>query len=114
MKIVNRKQFISMSPGTLFIKYKPCIFGPLCEKRETIGDIDFWYINLTNSVDAAGTDEFFKKLTLAEREGSSVDLRFDEIERDGAFNDDQLFAVYERNDVLKLIKALDLALNLGY
>lgn len=113
MKIINRKTFLTTPIGTLFMKYQRCNFGVLCEKCENCGDNDFWYTSITNTIDADNTGEFVDKLTLAENEGISVELCFDE-ERDAEFDDGQLFAIYERDDVVTLIARLNDALRIGY
>lgn len=113
MKIVNRETFLKMPSGTLFMKYEPCVFFDLCEKRATIHDIDFWYISITNNIDSANTGEFVDSLTRAENDGVSINLSFD-MSRDGIFDDKQLFAVYEKADIIKLIKHLNQALMIGY
>ena len=120
MKIVNRNTFIQMPAGTLFMKYAPCHFGPLCIKGDSIiFDLpvfsgacpnDF-YVQDLNTVKANSSDEEFDILDSAEQFGNSFELWFDIEERDGMFDQDQLFAVYERSDVEALIFTLQATLN---
>jgi hypothetical protein len=111
MKIVNRKTFLAMPPKIVFMKYEPEVFEGLAIKEETIKDCnDFFFSNLHDSIDAQNNAECTKFLTLAEEAGESVPLDFEILQRDGCFNDEQLFAVLEKWDVRNLIEVLKKAL----
>jgi hypothetical protein len=105
MKIVDRITFLALPENTLYSKYEPCVFGPLEIKGETWGN-DFLTQQIADSVDAAGTDELIDILFDAQEKGTSFDLDLEICGRDGLFEDDQLFAVWEHNDVVKLIERL--------
>lgn len=109
MKIVNLDQFLAMPPGTVFAKYVPCIFEDLMIKGDTLpAPRDFCYqdiIQIESGPDSSGPDALF----VAEN-GGSVSLDLDCQGRDGCFEADQLFAVYEKRDVLQLIARLQTAL----
>jgi hypothetical protein len=104
MKIVNLETFRALPEGTLFMKYEPCFFGPLCIKDKT-WEHDWNYIPL-DDIDAKDSGEFGDKLQLAQEAGISVDMDFETVSRDGCFDKEQLFAVYEPTDHLNLIKVL--------
>lgn len=106
MRIVNREQFLALPPNTVFSKYEPCFLGALCIKDINCGEDDFFYVDIANSVDASDTGDLFDKLTVAKDNGSSVTLNFDTVGRDGLFDKGQLFAVWEPEDILGLIKHL--------
>jgi len=102
MKIVDRKTFLALPEGTVFAKYKPCVFEALSIKGETWGN-DF----LVQYIDTAlSADEADNLLYGAAETGASLPMDFDCLSRDGCFDDDQLFAVWERADVEALIARL--------
>lgn len=106
MKIVDRKTFIAMPANTLFSKYEPCFFGELEIKGESIGEIDFYVQQIVDAVDANNTEELDEILFDAEENKTSFKMDFSCEGRDGLFDDNQLFAVWERDDVIALIERL--------
>ena len=107
MKIVNLETFRELPNGTLFMKYEPCNFGDLRVKVETL-DSDFLFDSITNEIEASGSNELFDKLFAAEKDSTlSLEMDFDATARDGMFEKDQLFAVYEIADVCGLIDRLN-------
>lgn len=106
MKIVDRKTFIAMPANTLFSKYEPCFFGPLEIKGESIGEIDFYVQQIADAVDANNTEEFSEILFDAEENKASFKMDLHCEGRDGLFDDNQLFAVWEHDDVIALIERL--------
>lgn len=106
MKIVDRKTFLSLPAETLFSKYEPCVFGDLCIKGDTLGSNDFAYQQIADAIACNDSGEFADKLLAAERTGGSVALDLDCQGRDGLFDDDQLFVVWEPADVAALIARL--------
>jgi hypothetical protein len=110
VKIINLKEFRKMPAGTIFMKYEPCVFGDLRSKGET-WDRDFLYENITSDFDALDSGEMADKLFLCKKEGVSIVLDFDIGSRDGMFDDEQLFAVYERKDIINLIAKLNRCLD---
>lgn len=110
MKIVKLEHFLALPPGTLFAKYVPCVFEELTIKGETLpATNDFCYQDII-SVDAGACGDSADILFLAE-EGESVSLDLNCQGRDGCFEPEQLFAVYERHDVYQLIARLQQALS---
>lgn len=107
MKIVDHKAFLSMPAGTVFSKYEPCFFGPIAIKGDTTaGGIDFFVQEIDNAVACDSSTQQFEILETAERTGSSVALDFSCEGRDGLFEPEQLFAVWEKVDVEALIVRL--------
>jgi hypothetical protein len=106
MKIVNRAQFLAMPPNTLFSKYTPCMFGPLEIKGETWGCNDFLSQQVADAIACTGSEDFADKLEDAELSGATLVMDFDCLGRDGCFDEDQLFAVWESADVAALIARL--------
>ncbi|POA45582.1 hypothetical protein C1893_23285 [Pseudomonas sp. MPR-ANC1] len=118
MRIVDLKTFLAMPEGTVFSKYDPAIIREPMVKLESIdhhGELkDFRYTSLTDEVDASGSAERDHILITAEDEGVSFALDFHTSMRDGEYDLDQLFAVWERNDVSGLIERLQEAFAQAY
>lgn len=106
MKIVNRETFLALPPGTLFSKYTPCCFKELCIKGETWGN-DFLVQQIADAIEHTGSDDFSERLFRSEVEGDSLPMDFNHLGRDGCFDDEQLFAAWERADIEALIVRLN-------
>jgi len=104
MKIVNRDTFLSMPPNTVYANYKPCFFGEICIKGETLNN-DFSFQSLLN-IKSESSEEFISILEDARANGNSFQLDLDCEGRDGLFDKDQLFAIFEKQDVIMLIDRL--------
>jgi hypothetical protein len=117
MRIVNRKTFLSMPEGTLFSKYEPQITDGFGIKGNTLWHqgrpIDFREQDLLMPVDCMSSDELMDILDKGERDGDSFAVNLDCQGRDGCFDEDQLFLVWDRADVEKLIGRLQAALGGG-
>jgi hypothetical protein len=112
MKIVDRTTFLASPPGTLFSTYVPYCFGDLCIKGETL-DGDTWYQTLSDELclrDGWDADREEALLDHALKTGASLPLMFSRETRDGALDEKSLFAVWEPEDVQKLIERLQQAL----
>ena len=109
MKIVDLNQFLSMPPGTLYAKYSPCVVEGMAIKGETIWETkDFYTTDLSMPIDCINCSDFEDKLFDSELNGTSIKIgiaREDE-SRDGCYDRDQLFMVWERYDVYALIGRL--------
>lgn len=102
MKIINRKTFLALPAGIIYSKYYPHVLEELCVKQETIENCDdFLYTNLIHNVKCNSSTDYCDKLKTGEFE-----LDFEVDCRDGCFNDEELFAVYEQRDIDKFIAAL--------
>lgn len=104
MKIVDRKTFLAMPKGTVFTKYQPCSFEDVRIKDES-NEIDFFYSDISGAIDHRGSDEFLQQCIAAEK-GASIPMNFDGLARDGLFDQDQLFAVWEPQDIQQLVDKL--------
>lgn len=104
MKIVNRKEFLKFPQNTLFMKYEPCFFSSIYIKGDTWTN-DFLVQHLDN-LESKGPDDYVDKCKEMEQ-GGSVPLDLDCMSRDGLFEEEQLFAVFEKEDVKQLIKRLE-------
>lgn len=111
MKIVDRATFLAMPAGTLFSKWEPCLFEDLRIKGDTIFDtdgapIDFSYQAIADALDAADSGDFFAAQDRAAATGDSLALDLHCEARDGCFDQDKMFAVWEPDDVRALIERL--------
>lgn len=86
------------------MKYHPCIFEALSVKGDTLPPRDFTLAELSAPVYATDSGDHSAKLFDAEENGASLQLYFDCYWRDGCFEDNQLFAVYEKDDLAGLIE----------
>lgn len=106
MRIVDRATFLALPAGTLYAKYKPCCTDGLCIKGENCGKNDWFYQDLSLPLKCHGSGEWADRLLTAQETGESVALDLQSEGRDGCFEADQLFAVWEPDDVAQLIARL--------
>jgi len=106
MKIVDRKTFLALPDETLFSKYEPCVFGDLTIKGETVGANDFLTQQICDAVRCRDSGEFANILYVAQETGRSFEMDFNCMGRDGIFEDEQLFAIWDHADIIDLIKRL--------
>lgn len=107
MRIVDRKTFLSLPPKTLYRKYQPQIYGDLNIKFDTLPFND--WINLETHGDiegsmCCGTNSDLH--SVAQYTGDTYRFDLDSCGRDGCYDDDQLFAVYDNEDIQQLIDKL--------
>lgn len=111
MKIVDRKAFLALPENTLFSKYEPCSFEELTIKGESwLHCDDFLTQGVVDAIECSGPHEWADKLFDSQENGTSMKMDFDCQGRDGCFDADQLFAVWELQDVEALIARLQLCL----
>lgn len=98
---------LKMPQGTVFSYYKPCFFNGLYIKNSDENDeIDFVVSNLVGAVEVNNSEDFVEKCGRMEK-GESLSTDFNFSGREGMFDNEQLFAIYEKDDVEKLIKELN-------
>lgn len=108
MRIVNRKEFLSLPAQTVFVKYKPMYFGGLAIKvnDDSFGNADFVVQDLDMPVKSVSSEDWEKKVESAVS-GQEVEMDFfDNAMRDGLFDQDQLFAVLSKEDITQLVERL--------
>ncbi len=105
MKIVPLKDFRALPSGTIFCKYDPIVFGDLCIKGET-WETDFISASLTNWIECDSSSDLTDKLEKYQETKESFKLDLECYGRDGYFDDNQLFAIYEKDDLSQLIDVL--------
>ena len=110
MKVVNYIEFIKLPINTLYSDFTEdsCIINNIYCKQETISDNDWFYTNFTGTIEYDDdVYESFSKL----KNSLSVELDTTSIERDGMFDRNRKFIVYEKQDIINLMKVLKKALN---
>lgn len=109
MKIVTRDQFVLLPAGTVYAKYQPCCFEELCIKGDSISGVDFFSQSVIE-IEAKDSGQYMDRLDQGQYLGESIAMDLNVQGRDGCFDDKQLFAVYEPQDVRGLIDRLQQAL----
>lgn len=109
MKILNRKQFLALPEGVLYISGTPWAFGNLHIKGRTSElfgkPYNDWYeIDLTY-IEHEESGQYFDKLQEMRDTGKSYPLEISQT-RNGLFDEDELFLVYEKADLLLLMNEL--------
>lgn len=107
MRVVDRKTFIGLPVGTIFCKGKPWVFGSLCIKGESLQN-DWFYCD-PSWVDAHDSGQAFARLEEMLAAGAAYPGE-DAESRDGCFDNDEIFLVYELSDLIRLEKAIQTAI----
>ena len=105
MKIITRDEFLKLGERVLYSKYEPCVFEEMLIKENSI-DNDWFYSEIRSAIKCSGSGEMSDLLFKAEEDGISLDMDFDMQSRDGCFEEDELFAIYEKKDIEQLIEKL--------
>lgn len=112
MRMVNLKQFLALPAGTIYHEYKRCITGPLSKKHDTISDKDWIEETFEGMPKSNGSEELFDRLDEMEK-GKSFPLEHEGTSRNSLYRDEQLFIVYERDDIVTLMLKLDDSIRFG-
>ena len=106
MKLLTRKEFLELKENVLFSKYQPHVFGYLSIKDKRIEN-DFLYQQICDSVECESSEDFDNILNKAHINKSSFDIDLGCLSRDGCYDDKEMFAVWEKKDINKLINSLE-------
>jgi len=114
MKIVNKEVFLNMPSGTLYSEFIPDdSFSGFNIKYDTIyrGDnkdypIDWYYMELSDFDDCDDSNGRYKRIDNMINYGAEYPLLLDASSRDGMYEDNQMFAVYDKYDIIRLIDVL--------
>ena len=124
MKILNREKFLACPIGTVFFDFKPTNFTGLAVKMSGPEDAvrasnDFFRINIDSILNVGtvesgessnGTNEALEMLDRAVVGAGDFGLFFDCMSRDGMYEDDAMFVVFDDADVQRLVAALTLGM----
>jgi hypothetical protein len=97
MRIIDRKAFLALPAGVVFQKYNPVNFDVPMLKGETLGN-DFVAAELSAHVVADNSAEWVDVIMGAVEHNRSLAVEFGYGGRDGMFDEDQLFAVWTREE----------------
>jgi hypothetical protein len=115
MKIVNRETFLKLPAGTIYLEYSRHNFGELCVKEDTYVDSnDFTFRIIAAEVNAQNLSEELAMFERALEKNESICLDFNCTMRDGKYEEKQLYAIYEEQDIDKLIAVVLDAKKRGY
>lgn len=109
MKIVDRKTFLALPPGTIFCKGVPWAFDSLSIKDDSLEN-DWLYLNLAWP-SASDSGQAMGILERSLETGASFACE-DAIGRDGCFDDKEVFMIFEKADLVILREKIDAALQL--
>lgn len=95
-----------MPSGTVYCKYGHNYFGDMSIKYRSLEN--YWiYQVLGDFDDAKDSGEMFEKLELMKADsGVRFPLKCDTCMRDGLYEDEQMFVVYDKQDVMKMVDVL--------
>ena len=115
---MNRDTFIRLPEGTVFTEWAPDWFGTLKIKGSSItwdyqDGNDYFELELVD-IEAHSSSSRFDILERAVNTGASVTMSFKETSRNGCFEYDQLYAVWDRRDIEGLIARLSQSLDEAY
>lgn len=108
MRIVDRKTFLSLPEGTVYSKISEGFdIDELCVKMNSAGYGNDWiYIKINDFHYGESSSETFDKLEEMEGSGENIDINCEETMRDGLYENDQMFAVFSKYDIIHMIAAL--------
>ena len=109
MRVLNRKDFLALPADTIYAKGQPWAFTGLRIKGDTIGINDWAYLDPA-WVSANDSGEASCRLDEMLGAGASYPMEED-YGRDGCFDEDEVFLVFERTDLEKLRGMIDAALS---
>jgi hypothetical protein len=109
MKVVDRKTFLGLPAGTFYCKGVQWAFQTICIKDDNSGEND-WYEFNPAWINEDSTTCFDSLAEMLER-GTSRPMQ-DTICRDGCFDEEAIFLIFERDDLLKLREKIDVAMAL--
>lgn len=107
MKIVNRKDFLQLPAGTIFCKGVKWCFDNLSVKGHS-WENDFLYVDLCN-IDATDSGQWVDRLEDSLRNGTSYPIN-NNAARDGIFDEDAIFLIFEEKDLNFLIDVMKIAI----
>jgi hypothetical protein len=112
MRIVNKAEFYLLPEGTVYAVYEPQTWYGLNVKGEVWKDqngkdFEFLYKSLLYMVDCQNSAEESDILNSAEHQGTIFKMDYDCYQRDGMFDDNQLYMIYDKEDIRGLIGALE-------
>lgn len=118
MKVIERKEFLKLNKKPiLFQKFRPMTLDSLCIKYNTLTNCnDFYYEDLlgmdikTNDCEPGDSDELYELWEKVVKGKENFERDYYNSYRDGLFDEDELYLVYDNEDIEKLINYLNFIL----
>jgi hypothetical protein len=112
MKIYSRKDFLELPDGIFFSKGVKWCFDGFCIKVATLKDrfganVDFFYQDLFDC-NTQGYEDFSDGFDEMLHKGISLPLHLCSQKRDGMFNDDDCFMVFEKGDLMHIKSMIEM------
>lgn len=111
MRIVDRKTFLSMPPNTVYSisdwtdKMPSSSITELFIKGDTVADADY-YEQAIPDFDYENYDDKFEAIEESVNEGTSLKTDFYVEQRNAMFDEYQMYAIWEKEDIDRLIEKL--------
>lgn len=96
MKIINRKEFLKIPSGTVYCKGKRWYWEQMAIKQESLEN-DWFYLEL-DQIPCSDSKEWVDNQERMLDTGESMPIQITEA-RDGFFDDEEIFLVYEKDDI---------------
>lgn len=117
MRIVNRETFLAMPSGTVFVKF-PAQTNGICisatDELSVKGDSlsnDFYYQTFIPDYEGSNNSDDYQDIIFSMLDGkSSPSVEYNVYSRDGLFDADQLFLVWDKPDLEAMIAMFTTAL----
>ena len=113
MRLYRRADFLKLPEGTIYAKGQPQFFGGIEVKGESLPN-DFITLGLVwfeSGGDCGGEKDLGYRFDNMLENGASYPMQ-SSYGRDGCFDDEDIFLVWEEADLLKLREYVDAALSL--
>ena len=98
MRIVKRAEFLSLPRGTVYSRYKPQIVTGFEIKGFSFSN-DWYYRNLLGDVGGDSTTHEYEDMEA----GKSLPICLDMEQRDGSFDNEERFLIFEHPDLEDLV-----------
>jgi hypothetical protein len=110
MRVVDRKTFLALPAGTIYCKGVPWAFDGICIKDDSLAN-DWVYLDPAwpSAHDSGEAIDLLEKSLEA---GSSFPCESD-FGRDGCFNDDAVFLIFETDDLFTLKNHIETAIDIA-
>lgn len=108
MRIYNRKDFMNLPIGTFYCKIDSGSGGGLCIKKESLYN-DWYYQDLCN-IESFDSQERWDFIDDSLQNGTSYEISSSEM-RDGFYENEDKFLVYEKKDLELLKKYIEEAMS---
>ena len=106
MRIIDRKRFLACPPSTIYMKGVPFAFEGLCVKGDSLAN-DWIYLPLDTWQNKG--DDYADIGFHAIESGESIPMNSDGWQRDGCFDEREMFVIYEEADLRALISHAEAA-----